>query len=286
MSAAVRLVQVPYTIGDERHPASDGPRRILEGGAVGALEARGVAVSVGRVERDGPFADSTSASLAVSKNLARVVREAHASEELPVVLAGSCDVCLGVLAAFDHSRCGVVWIDAHADFNTPDSTVSGFFPGMAAAVITGHCYANLWAQAGDNRPIAEATVAMLGVRDLSPEEERERLERSAIEVVPWQDGRPQRDVLDCLDDLRGRVEDVYLHIDLDTFDPDVAPGIVDPPVPGGLSWEDADRVLRAVADRFRVRAVAVTTYNPELDEDDKTLRLALRIVELVGECAT
>ncbi len=251
----------------------------------GALGAGGVAATVERVERGTPFTDSASASLAVNKELAHVVRDALASGRLPIVLAGSCDACMGILGAFDHSRCGVVWIDAHADFNTPETTISGFFPGMSAAVIAGHCYRSFWAQIGDATPVPEAAMLMLGVRDLSPEAERARLERSAIQVVAWQDGRPSREVVSRLDALRARVADVYLHVDLDALDPELAPGIVDAPVPGGLSPEDAEDVVRAVGERFRIRAAAVTTYNPELDEDEKTLRTALRLIEVVAECA-
>jgi arginase len=193
---------------------------------------------------------------------------------------------MGVLAGFDHARAGVVWIDAHADFNTPETTVTGFFPGMSAAVVTGHCYQSLWSTIGDSTPVSEAAVVMLGVRDLSPEAERERLERSGIKVVGWDDGRPVSDVGRALDLLRKRVAEVYLHLDLDGLDPEVAPGVVDAPVPGGLSRADADAAIRAVAARFEIRAVALTTYNPERDVDDETLRTALHLLELLAECAT
>ena len=286
MSAGVALVQVPYVIGNERHPASNGPKRLVEAGAERVLARDGAAATVERVERPGPFADSASASLAVNKGLGELVRSALASGRLPVVLAGSCDACLGILAAFEHSRCGVVWIDAHADFNTPETTVSGFFPGMSAAVIAGHCYRAFWAEIGDATPVPEAAILMLGVRDLSPEAERARLERSAVQVVGWRDGKPEGDVLASLNELGRHVDEVYLHFDLDGLDPQVAPGVVDAPVPGGLSLEDAEDVLRAVAARFRISAAAVTTYNPARDEDERTLRASLRILELLGECAT
>ncbi len=286
MTAGVALVVVPYAVGDERHPASPGAERLVRAGAGEALAACGVATTVARVERGAPFADSTSASRAVNEQVARVVREAVGSGRVPVVLAGSCDVALGVLGGFSHARCGVVWVDAHADFNTPETTVTGFFPGMSAAVITGHCYGSLWAVIGESAPIPEAAVAMIGVRDLSPDAERERLERSAIHVARWRDGKPLSDVGSLLDALPSRIEEVYLHVDLDGLDPEVAPGIVDAPVPGGLSLGDAEALVRATALRFRVRAVALTTYNPDLDHDDKTLRAALRLIEVAGECST
>jgi arginase len=273
----VALIQVPYAIGDDRHGASNGAARLVEAGAAGD---RGGFVE--SVVRPGPFGDSVSASTSVNKEVAAVVARAIEADLLPIILAGSCDVCIGVLAGFAHSRCGVVWIDAHADFNTPESTVSGFFPGMSAAVITGHCYRKLWAEIGDSTPVREEAVVMLGVRDLAPEEERERLERSAIRVVAWEAGRRKADVVTTLNELAGRVDEVYLHVDLDAFDPEVAPAVFDAPVPGGLSLADARELIGAVHDRFRIKAAAVTTYNPDLDEDARTLELALDVIELIS----
>jgi arginase len=272
-------------IGDEHQGGSKGPQRYVQAGAEKLLAARGVAVTVERIERGKPFRDSSSASLAVNKDLAAIVRQAIEAGQLPLVLAGSCDVSMGILSGFDHAGCGVVWIDAHGDFNTPESTISGFFAGMSVAVITGHCYQNLWAQIGNSAPIPEATTLMLGVRDLDAAEHG-RLERSAIQVVKWHEGKPQADVPASLDELAKQVPEVYLHVDLDAFDPQVAPGIVDSPVPGGLSLQNMEEVIRAVAARFRIRAAALTTYNPDLDQDDKTLRAGLRIIELLAECAS
>ena len=125
------------------------------------------------------------------------------------------------------------------------------FAGMSMAVLTGHCYRNYWAQIGDGTPIAEESIVMFGVRDVAPEGERERLERSAIEVVEWRRGRPQGDVLGPLDALAQRVDEIYLHVDFDGFGPDVAPGVVDEPAPGGLSLEDAEAIIGASANAFK-----------------------------------
>lgn len=279
------LIQVPYHAGDDRHPSSAGPHRLLEAGAAQLLATQGHRVTVERADRGGAFRDTASSSAAVNKDVAAKVRAAVASGQFPVVLAGSCVTCQGVLAGFDHANCGVVWLDAHGDYNTPETAVSGFFPGMSLAVVTGDCFRNYWAQIGDSTPIAEDAIVMFGVRDLWPESERERIERSAIKVVEWRDGKPQGDVLGTLDTLAGRVQEVYLHIDFDGFAPEVAPGIVDEPVPGGLTLEDAERIVRATTEKFRIRAVTLATYTPEFDQDDKTQRIGLRLIELLGERA-
>ncbi len=281
----IRLIEVPYMAGDDRHGSSEGPRRLLEAGAERLLAANGAAVTVETVNRGGPFRDTASSSATVNRQLAAVVRRTMSAAQLPLVIAGSCAASHGVLAGFEHAQCGAVWLDAHADFNTPDSTASGFFPGMSVAVITGHCFRDYWAQIGDSKPLAEEAIVMFGVRALSPEAERDRLERSAIEVVPWGDGIAEGDVEKALDRLARRVDDVYLHVDMDAFDPEVAPGVVDEPVPGGLSLGDAETIIRATGARFRIRAVTLATFTPEHDENDKTLRAALRVIELVGEWA-
>ncbi|MEA9349731.1 arginase family protein, partial [Pseudomonas aeruginosa] len=93
------------------------------------------------------------------------------------------------------------------------------------AVITGHCFQNYWAQMGDNTPVCESATLMLGVRDLDTAE-KERLERSEIQVVKWRDGKPQSDVRIAIERLAQSVQEVYVHIDMDCLDPELAPGVV------------------------------------------------------------
>jgi arginase len=283
VAGAVSLIEVPYHAGDDRHGSSAGPRRLVDAGAADVLAEQGHHVTVEVARRNGPFRDTASSSAAVNRHVASLVRAATDAARLPIALAGSCVTSQGVLAGFDHTRCGAVWIDAHADFNTPESAASGFFPGMSLAVVTGHCYRNYWEQIGDSTPLAEEAVALFGVRDLYPEGESERLKRSEIDVVGWRGGGPERDIMPVLDHLAARINEVYLHVDFDGFAPEIAPGIVDEPVPGGLSAEDAEAIVRGTTARFRVRAVTLATYTPDNDEDNKTLRLALRLIELIGE---
>ncbi len=278
----VCLIEVPYMAGDDRHGASAGPGRLLAAGAARPFAARGARPAVVRVDRGGPFGDTASSSAAVNRDLAAAVRAAVGAGRVPVVLAGSCTVCTGVVGGFDHAACGAVWVDAHADFNTPSSTASGFFPGMSLAILTGHCFRSYWSEIGDSAPLAEEAVALLGVRDVSPAAERRRLARSRIGVVAWRDGRPRADPIAALDRLARVVREVYLHIDLDALDPEVAPGVVDRPVPGGLTVEEAESIIAATGERFRIRAATLATYTPALDRGDRTLRAGLRLLEAIS----
>ena len=281
----VALILVPYHAGDDVVASSKGPRRLVELGAESVLRASGVAVAVDRVDRGQPFRDTAVSAARVNTELAAAVRRAAHAGRLPIVLSGSCNSAMGVLAGLNRRGCGAVWLDAHGDFNTPETTVSGFFAGMSLAVVTGHCYRGYWAAIGESAPLAEDAIVMYGVRDLSPEAERERLSRSAITVVPWREGRPEGGLLAPLDELARRVEDVYLHVDFDAFDPDVAPGVVDEPVPGGMSFDEAEAIIRGTTERFRVRAVTLATFTPDRDDEDKTAAVALRILELLGDYA-
>jgi arginase len=115
----VSVIQVPYHAGDDRHPSSAGPRRLLDAGAIDLLAAQGHRGSVELVGRGGPFRDSLSSSAAVNRQVARRVRAATEAGRFPLVLAGSCVTCQRVLGGFDHTGCGAVWLDAHADFKHP-----------------------------------------------------------------------------------------------------------------------------------------------------------------------
>jgi arginase len=279
----VCLIDVPFAMGDDRHDASEGGRRLIDGGGRELFARRAIACRDLRVARRAPFADTASACLAVNRELAAAVAAATAAGELPIVLAGSCDAAAGVLAGLTRERCGVVWIDAHADFNTPDSTITGFFPGMALAIVTGHCYAAWWAQIGNADPVPESHVALFGVRDLSPDAERERVARSPIMRVAWIDGHPDRDIDMTVATLASRVEQVYLHIDLDALDPSIAPGVVDAPVAQGLSLAQLDALLDALTAKLGLRAVALTTYAPSRDVAGATHATALQILARIAD---
>jgi arginase len=282
----VSLIAVPYHAGDDRQPASRGPSRLLEAGAAELLRERGLAVEVLQVDRGGPFRDTASSAAAVNRQLATIIGAAVARGALPIVLSGSCNSALGVLAGFDHSRCGALWIDAHADFNTPESSATGFFPGMSVAIVTGHCYRDYWSGIGDSAPLDEENVVMVGVRDLSPQAEKDRVAASRMVVIRGRHSGAPAAYVAALDSLRTRVRDVYLHIDFDGFDPQVAPGVVDEPAPGGLFHDDALLIIEQLRKRFRIRAATLATYAPAHDRDDRTLRLGMRLVDLLGQYAT
>ena len=257
--------------GDPRHPAALGPAKLTTALLSAGYRQRAYRLPVAEFK-----GDVRAASLETVQRLAERVREVVSRGELPIVLAGSCDVAPGALAGLRDERAGVIWIDAHADFNTPASSASGFWPGMALAVVVGDCGEEVWREL-DWRPVSADRVALLGTRCLSPLEESRRLAQSAVGVLRWREGAPEEEVTTVLERFATRVEHVYVHLDLDALDPSVGSGVVDPPVPGGLSARQLIEILADIRRRFLVIGASVTTYTPARD-DGSTLPVAVAAI--------
>ncbi|MEO5953113.1 MAG: arginase family protein, partial [Chloroflexia bacterium] len=129
---------------------------------------------------------------------------------------------------------------------------------------------------------SQDVVLMVGVRDIDTLE-RERLVKSDIQSVEWLEGRPQADLDVLLTELAKRVDEVYVHIDMDSLDPEVAPGFPAFMAPGGMTLSQVEEAVRAVAVRFRIKAATVATFNPEHDTEGKALKVGLRLIEVLGE---
>ena len=283
----IRLLLVPYSLGqDENRGAGASPLRYVQAGIEQAFSESGLTVTVERIQQDEPHSDPRSASIAVNKKLAQAVKQTLLVGDFPLIVSGSCDVSLGILAGFDHSHTGVIWFDAHGDFNTPETTRSGFFGGMPLAIVTGHCYQDLWTYIGNSIPIPETQALMVGVRDLDPQE-RVRLEQSAIKVITCDKLQQVEQATEGMFSLNGfasNARDVYLHVDIDVVDPQEAPG-VDYPAAGGPSAQEVEHALGTIVKHFSIKAAALTAYNPERDSEEKTLQIGLRLLMQLAESA-
>jgi len=280
------LIQVPYHLARENVGMGRGPAHFLDGGAEGYLNERGFEVQVEEVRLDRPFDEELEAIASIDAQVARRVTAAVTAGRFPLVLSGNCNSCLGTLAGLRPSDVGIVWFDAHGDYNTPETTLSGFFDGMALAAATGRCHAGVRAQAGLDRPVPEDHAVLAGVRDLDPAE-RDLLGESGVRLVSGDEIRVNGLALSLLPELEGlrtRVEEVYLHLDLDVLDPQLAPAN-EYPAPGGLSIEELESAVLMVGEKLRVRAAAITAYNPEYDPEGRTLQAGLRLMGAIASIA-
>lgn len=208
----------------------------------------------------------------VNSQLARAVAS---HDGPPIVLARNCNSCIGTLAGLSRENLGIVWFDAHGDFNTPETSITGTLEGMSLAIATGACHHDLRVRIGLTRPIPEANVLVTATRDLDPKESI-RLKESAATVIPLTGLRA------AIDTLAARVAAVYLHLDIDVLDPDISPG-VSFSTPGGIAPEDLHTAIRFVGARIPIAAAAIANFNPERDREDRTVRIVERLIAVLVE---
>jgi arginase len=192
------------------------------------------------------------------------VDDALADGRFPVLLASDCSICMTTLPTvtrfFPAAR--ILWLDAHGDFNTPETSPSGFLGGMCLAAACGR-----WDDGFAVAPVDPARVITCGVRDLDAGE-RVELERAGVGVAE------PGDLGELLDG-----ESVYVHLDLDVLDPEVFPAQF--PAPGGLSGEGLRELLSDVAETARVIGVEITAF--EAPEDEGEVERLATLVESVVE---
>jgi len=260
--------------------------RFVEGGADRILRDASHEVQVEVIERPGPFTHEIGATIEVDARLAEVVRLATDNGRFPLILSGDCNSSLGTLGGIGSPEVGIVWFDAHGDFNTPETTRSGFFDGMALAMATSKCWQQLCRRIPNFHAVPEASVLLVGVRDLDDEEQK-LLDRSGIAILHAHEVK-QRGIEALLEPalnaLRLRTKEVYLHVDMDVLDPRDAPANAFQP-PGGFSVTELEQAIRRVADYFIIRAAALSAYDPAGDEEQKSLRTGLGLIKTVVEVA-
>lgn len=207
--------------------------------------------------------------------------------DFAIFLGGDHSISIGTIAAVSRDRAnaaGVIWVDAHGDFNTPDSTPSGNLHGMPVAVLTGDGHPELVNVGYEGRKLDHTQIVQIGVRDLDAQE-RLRLAHSGISVFTMRhvDELGMAAVArQALDRLR-HLDRIHVSLDLDSLDPDEAPG-VGTPVPGGLSYREAHLLMEILGDSGRVQSLDIVENNPILDDMNKTAELAVELAaSLLGQ---
>ncbi len=208
-----------------------------------------------------PPGETTARMGALYHALAADVRAVLDAGDRPVTIAGDCCATIGTMAALQQAgaQATLIWLDAHGDFNTWETTPSGFLGGMPLAMAVGLGEQTMLVSAG-MRPWPASRVILADARDLDPGE-RENVVRSGITHLP--------DIEQLLDPGRLPSGPLYVHFDADVIDPAEAPAM-NYPAPGGPSSETVRGVLRALAATDRVAAVSVSLWEPSLDPDGVT----------------
>ena len=287
----IHLIQVPYDSGHRNARMGRGPLHFHERGAADRLRAAGHEVTESLIEVPSPFPTEIGTSFALHRALADTVRDAISAERFPLILAGNCGSALGTVsglrsaAPHDSSPVGVIWLDAHADFNTPDTTTSGFLDGTALATLTGQCWHALTSAIPGFHPVSDTHVVLVGARDIDPAEDlqlaRSRVTRVEAARLRAEGAGSVGALHDALTELaRRNVARVYLHIDLDVHDPADAQAN-QYAAPGGLAPGTVRDLVTVVAGRFEIVAAALTAYDPTCDE--RMLGVGLDLISRIGD---
>jgi len=292
MDRTVRVLGVPMDLGADRRGVDMGPSAIRYGGLAETLEALGTPCADGgditvprpeATDESGEFDDGRAKffeeTAEVCADLAAAVADTLADGEFPLVLGGDHSVAIGTAAGLARGReAGILWFDAHGDFNVPETTPSGNIHGMSLAAILGDgpFAGRAWAHAG----VDPGNVAIVGLRELDPGE-RERLRASDVTAFPVSDIDERgiaAVVRDAIDVVTGGTDSLHVSLDMDVLDPNEAPG-VGTPVRGGITYREAHAALELLYDRAadRLGAFEIVEVNPILDQHNRTAELAVEL---------
>ena len=270
----VELMIVPYDSGQRAKRMGAGPERLIDSGIADNLADAGYAVKRTSIELpDDFFPAEPAAAFALHKLLARAVGDASSRNAFPLVLSGNCNTCLGTLSGLRTPEIGVAWFDAHGDFNTPETTPTGFFDGMSLAAATGRCWKEATSAIPGFQAVDERRVLHLGARDFDIGENA-LLAASKVEVVPA--SRVRQGLTAILTARQSHTRDVYIHLDMDVLD--LSEGKVNAySIPGGLIASELKQAIREIGAAFRIRAAAITAYDPTFDSDGTVARIAVEL---------
>ncbi|MGA2320130.1 MAG: arginase family protein [Solirubrobacteraceae bacterium] len=279
MPDGIRLISWPFHNGLRGVGMGAGAARLADDERLrAALEAASWPVSSDEVDPVDESEAEIARVMELVRRLAGRVRVAVEDGAFPLVLAGNCNSCLGTVAGIGAKDLGVVWFDAHADFDDPEENTSGFFDVMGLAMLTGRGWHALRGTIPGHRPIPESDVILAGVRDLEPYQRR-RLDASEVCAVPG--SIEPEPFAEALSELSSRVSRIYLHVDLDSLDSSEARAN-EYAAPGGPSLERLAQCVRLSCERFTVAGAAITAYDPSLDSEDRTVMAARRIAKEIA----
>lgn len=293
--ASIRIIGVPMDLGTTRRGVDMGPFAVRYANLRERLRQDGHTVQdAGNVSV--PFREDASqagthdltylgAITSVCRDVAAQTRAALAAGCTPLVLGGDHSFAAGSIAgaAAHHAatggRLGVVWIDAHSDIHTPQSSTSGNVHGMPLAHLLGHGDPALASVGGPAPALRPSDVALVGLRDVDGPE-RDHIAAWGVHAFTMRafDERGVRAVIaEAIAAVSRETTAIWASFDLDVVDPSVAPG-VGTPVPGGMTYREAHLAMELLADTGRLSGLDMVEVNPVLDVHNQTADVAVQLV--------
>jgi arginase len=259
-----------------------GAEHFVQNGLEEILRADGHETAIDCIEPKTDFRAEIKTAFELYAKVSERVAAAKSNGRFPLILSGNCGSTLGAIAGAGTENLGIVWFDAHGDFNTPETTESGFLDGMGLAVAAGLCWKKMAASIPNFRPVAGEKILHVGGRDFDSQE-RILFRRKGVTVIDAAEIK-QRDVTNALhpaiENLKSRVSCVHLHIDLDVLDPAEAPAN-EYATPGGLGVEQSLEAVNLLRENFKIVSLTIAAYDPKCDPEGKTRRAGFRLMRKI-----
>lgn len=220
-----------------------------------------------------------------SKALASKVEKVLDKGQFPLCVGGDHSMAIGSIAGIssyckkNKRKLGVIWIDAHADMNTEQTTPSGNIHGMPLAVAMGQGNEKLVQLNGFSPKVDPENVALIAIRSIDQYEKLtiKKLKPSVYTMADVDKLGIHRIISRVLKQFKEKVDHIHVSFDLDSVDPSVAPG-VGTPIPGGLSYRETHLLMEAIADCGCISSLEITEVNPILDNQNKSAQFATDVV--------
>ncbi len=287
MSRTVRIIGVPMDLGQNHRGVDMGPSAVRYANLAGSLRELGITTfDSGDIVIPGHYAlanTSLQARLPLIRKACECAyalgRKAVAAGEIPIFLGGDHSASIGTVGGVTEAgEIGLLWIDAHGDFNTPESSASQNVHGMALAVLQGRGARELIDVGRPGPKVKPENVVLLGVRDLDSQE-KELLKGSGCTIFTMRDVDEFgiRAVLTRI--LQGfkNLDRIHVSLDLDVMDPLDAPG-VGTPSQGGLTYREGQLIMEILAETGKLHSVDIMEINPILDIQNRTAQMAVNLV--------
>jgi len=289
----IRVIGVPLDLGQSRRGVDMGPSAVRVAGLEARLEELGhivedggnVVVAMPEQKKAGdPHAKYLKEITATCTKQADLVIKALDEGIVPLVLGGDHSVGAGTVSGVaefyrrKHKKIGLIWIDAHTDINTPESSPSGNVHGMPLAAIMGLGPPELANILNFSPKVSPDNCVLVGVRDIDAIE-RENVRRSGIHVFTMRDidERGMRNVMESAVRIAGDgTAGYHVSLDMDWVDPEDAPG-VGTPVRGGATYREAHLAMEIIADHGQLLSFEIVEVNPVIDEHNRTADLAVEL---------
>jgi arginase len=278
----IHILTAPYDSGNYNTRMGGGPLRLVQLGLETILQAAGHQVVIEEIKPARPFRAEIATAFDLQHQVAGRIQALGPDTTFPLVLSGNCNTAIGTISGIGADTLGVIWFDAHVDFNTPETTAGGFLDGMGVAIATGRCWATLAAQVPGFVPIADERVLYVGSRDIGSSEQT-NLDRSRITLIKAaqiHEAGISAALAPALRQLQTYTQSVYVHLDLDVLDPSLAPAN-EYAAANGLTLEDMLAAIQLIREHFAVVAAGVASYDPKFDLQNRLAQAAFQLIQAV-----